>query len=91
MKWFGQECLKGLRVGTQSAEVALFLQFDGGSEFVKVLEVKGSCFSLGSIFGMCLISFSQAWLTDLEVGIWTSTPFSIIVELYLYGIAWSEL
>ena len=28
LKWFGQECLKGLRVGTQSAEVALFLQFE---------------------------------------------------------------
>ena len=61
--------MTGMRVGTQSAKVTLFLQFDGGSEFVKVLEVKGSCFSLGSMFGMCLISFSKAWLTDMEVGI----------------------
>ena len=34
MNWFGQECLKGLRVGTQSAEVALFEQFQGDSEFL---------------------------------------------------------
>ena len=69
--------MTGMRVGTQSAEVTLFWQFDGGSEFVKVLEVKGSCFSLGSMFGMCLISFSKAWLTDMEVG----TCYDVFLEL----------
>ena len=48
-----------LRVGTQSAEVALFEQFQGDSEFWEGLEVKGSCFSLGSMFGMCFISLSK--------------------------------
>ena len=59
MSWFGQECLKGLRVGTQSAEVALFEQFQGDSEFWERLEVKGSCNSLVEMCGMCLISFSK--------------------------------
>ena len=65
---FGQEIMQGMRVGTQTAVRTLFEQFDGGSEFVKVLEVKGSCFSLGSMFGMCLISFSKALFSDMEVG-----------------------
>ena len=59
MNWFGQECLKGLRVGTQSAEVALFEQFQGDSEFWEGLEVKGSCFCFGSMCGMCLISLAK--------------------------------
>ena len=68
MKWFGQECLKGLRVGTQSAEVVLFLQFESDSEFVKVWDLVGSCSSLCLMFRMCVITFSQAWFAGMEVG-----------------------
>ena len=68
MKWFGQECLKGLRVGTQSAEVALFLQFESDFGNGEGLVVLGSCFSLCLMFRMCVITFSKAWLTDMEVG-----------------------
>ena len=38
--------MKGMRVGTQTAVRTLFEQFEGGSEFVEVLEVLESCDSL---------------------------------------------
>ena len=66
---FGQEIMQGMRVGTQTAVRTLFEQFEGGSEFVKVLEAKGSCSSLCFMFGICLITFSKAWLTGMEVGV----------------------
>ena len=46
--------MKGMRVGTQSAEVTLFWQFDGDFEFVEVLEVLGSCFSLVRMIRKCI-------------------------------------
>ena len=59
MNWFGQESLREMEDDTQTAEVTLFLQFDGGSEFLKVLEGKGLCFCLRSMFERCLITFSK--------------------------------
>ena len=44
---FGQEIMQGMRVGTRTAVRTLFEQFEGGSEFVEVLEVLGLCFNLG--------------------------------------------
>ena len=67
MKWFGQECLKGLRVGTQSAEVALFEQFDGGSEFVEVLEVLESCSSLCFMVRKCIKQMLKCSNVELRV------------------------
>ena len=67
MKWFGQECLKGLRVGTQSAEVALFEQFDGGSEFVVVLEVLESCSSLCLMIRKCTKQLLKCSNAEMKV------------------------
>ena len=41
MNWFRQECLKGLRDDTQTAGLALFLQFESDSEEEGVLKAKG--------------------------------------------------
>ena len=67
MKWFGQECTKGMRVGTQSAEVTLFGQFEGDSGNERVLGMVGSCSSLCLIFGICLTSLLKGFLADMRV------------------------
>ena len=51
---FGQEIMQGMRVGTQTAVRTLFEQFEGGSEFVEVLEVLESCASLVRMIRKCL-------------------------------------
>ena len=43
---FWQESMKGMRVGTQSAEVTLFGQFEGDFGNERVLGMVGSCSSL---------------------------------------------
>ena len=50
MNWFWQEYLRGIGVGTQTAEATLFLQFEDDSEMEGALEVKGSCQSLDMFF-----------------------------------------
>ena len=57
MNWFWHKNLREMGVGTQTAGLALFEQFDGVSVMESVLEVKDSCKSLVGMFGMCLISF----------------------------------
>ena len=59
MNWFWQESLRGIEVGTQTAEATLFLQFDGVFWFDDVWEANGSCNSLVEMCGMCLISLSK--------------------------------
>ena len=50
---FGQENMQGMRVGIQTAVRILFEQFEGGSEFVEVLEVLESCASLVRMIRRC--------------------------------------
>ena len=59
MNWFRQECLKGLRDDTQTAGLALFLQFESDSEIEGALKARGSCISLVVLCGMCFISLSK--------------------------------
>ena len=59
MNWFGQESLREMEDGTQTAGLTLFLQFEDDSEIGSVWEVLGSCKSLVLIFGMCLITLSK--------------------------------
>ena len=59
MNWFGQESLREMEVGTQTAGLALFLQFESDSEIEGVLKAKGSCISLVVLCGMCLITLSK--------------------------------
>ena len=56
MNWFWQECLRGIEVGTQTAEATLILQFDGVFWFDDVWEVNGSCNSLVMMCVMYLIT-----------------------------------
>ena len=44
-------------VCTQSAGVALFVQFQGDFEMEDAWEVQDACQSLGMFYGMCLITF----------------------------------
>ena len=67
MNWFGQECLRGLRVGTQSAKATLFLQFDGVFWFDEVWKVFSSCFNLGFMIRKCLITLLKLWFTGMRV------------------------
>ena len=43
---FGQESMRGMRDGTQTAGPALFLQFESDYGNGEILEVLGSCVSL---------------------------------------------
>ena len=56
MNRFGQESLREMRDSTQTAGLALFVQFEGDYGNGSVWEVQGSCISLVMIFGMCLIT-----------------------------------
>ena len=49
----GQEIMQGKRDGIQTAVRTLFVQFDGGSEFLEVLEVLESCSSLVRMIRRC--------------------------------------
>ena len=59
--------MKGLSYGTQSAAGPVFVQFNGDSEFVKVLEVIGSCLRSGWRFRMCLTSLLKLGLQEMRV------------------------
>ena len=50
-----------MRVGPQTAEATLFLQFEDDSEMESVLEANGSCLSLVVMFVMCLTSLFFCW------------------------------
>ena len=61
--------MKGMRVGTQSAEVTLFGQFEGDSGNERVLGMVGSCSSLCLMFRICLITLLRLACAEMKVGI----------------------
>ena len=59
--------MKGMKVGTQTAVRTLFEQFDGGSEFVEVLEVLESCSSLCFMVRKCIKQMLKCSNVELRV------------------------
>ena len=55
--------------GIPSAGCPVFVQFNGDSEFVKAMEMDGSCFSLGLVFRMCLITLLKVVYAEMRVGV----------------------
>ena len=51
---FGQEIMKGMRDGIQSADPALFLQFESDSGNGSVWDLVCSCSSLGLMIRRCI-------------------------------------
>ena len=53
MNWFGQECTMEMNGGIQSADPALFLQFESDSGNGSVWDLVCSCSSLGLMIRRC--------------------------------------
>ena len=54
--------------GIQTATYALFVQFYGDSVFEDAWNLIGLCFSLSSMFRMCLITLLKVVLAEMRVG-----------------------
>ena len=70
LNMFGAKRTRGFYYGTPSAECPVFVQFNGDYVFEKVLEVVGSCFRLGLMFGKCSQCLLKLLLTGMCVVYW---------------------
>ena len=64
---FGQEIMQGKRDGIQTAVRTLFVQFDGGSEFLEVLEVLESCASSCLMIRKCTKQMLKCSKAEMRV------------------------
>ena len=71
---FGQEIMQGMRVGTQSAEVTLFWQFDGDSGNGSVWDLACSCSSLVRMIRECLQYLLKVTNAEMKV-LWCYDTF----------------
>ena len=74
---FEQESMKGMSCGIQSADPALFLQFESDSGNGSVWDLVCSCSSLGLMIRRCIKYLLRLACAEMKVG----TCYDVFLEL----------